>query len=143
VELLLFYPALTRFTCAECQQFVYDVDWDKNCAGTGQRKTYRGGTCDLRRGKNSPPPCFYDAKACPKGSPAEEQEHVLSPENWQAWQLYREVRATNGACLTDAMRADRLLMQNLSILDEMARVRERQQLGREVASNLLPLMFRR
>jgi hypothetical protein len=143
VELSLFYPALTRFTCAECQQYVYDVDWENGCTGTGQRKKYCGGTRDLQRTKNSPPPCFYDAKACPKGSPAEEAEHVLTPENWQAWQLYREVRATNGACLSEAMRNDRLLMQNLTLLDELARARDRQQLGRELAHNLYPLFWRR
>lgn len=95
----------------------------------------------MRRTKDSPPPCAFDDKACPKGSPAEEAMHLLSAENRLTWQIYREVRATNGACLTDEMRRDALLMQNLSYLDELVRIHERRQLGREVAYNLAPLVI--
>jgi hypothetical protein len=138
----LFYPALTQFSCAECQKFVYDVDWANGCTGTGKRKTFCGGTRDLERTAASPPPCAFDKDACPKGSPAEEAEHLLSADNWLSWQIYREVRATNGGCLTEAMKADPLLMRNLAMLDELARVRERQQLGRELAANVARFLIR-
>jgi hypothetical protein len=118
---------------------VYDVDWANGCTGTGKRKTYCGGTRDIRRTAASPPPCAFDKNACPKGSPAEEAEHVLSAENWRAWQFYREVRATGGACLTERMKADALLMQNLALLNDLAEARRRQQLGRELAVNLARL----
>lgn len=143
----MFYPALTQFSCDSCQRKIHDVDWANGCTGTGKVKTYAGGTRELMRTKNSPPPCAFDRpgsseRACPKGSPAEEAEHILSAENWQTWELYRQVRATNGACLTDAMKADALLMRNLALLDELARVRERQQLGRELAANVARFLVR-
>ncbi|HEV8061534.1 MAG TPA: hypothetical protein VGP68_16765 [Gemmataceae bacterium] len=136
----MFYPALTQFTCGECQKKLFDVDWAHGCTGTGKVKTYMtgAGPREQVRGKLNPPPC----SECPKGSPEEEAEHLLSADNWLTWQIYREVKATNGACLTDAMKADALLMRNLAMLDELARVRERQQLGRELAANVARFLVR-
>lgn len=129
----MFYPALTRFNCADCQQFVYDVEWSHGCRGSGQRKKYCGGTKDFVRPAGSPPPC----SDCPKESPAKEHEHVLTADNWLTWQLWREVRASGGACLTDSMRADRVLLENLSLIDDLARIQDRRQLAREIAVNLI------
>lgn len=129
----MFYPALTRFSCAECQAFVYDVDWTNGCEGTGNRKKFCGGTRDVVRPAASPPPC----ELCPKGSPAEEHEHLLTADNWLTLELFREVKATNGACLTDEMKADRLLMQNLAAIDQLWIAKERQRLGREIAANVV------
>lgn len=129
----MFYPALTRFSCADCQRFVYDVEWSKGCRGSGERKRYCGGTKDFVRPANSPPPC----SECPKESPAKEHEHVLTEENWLMWQLWREVRASGGACLTEKMKGDRVLLENLSLIDDLARIRERRQLAQEIAVNLI------
>lgn len=139
---MLFYPALTQFSCADCQRFVYDVDWANGCVGTGKRKTYCGGTRDVARTAGTPPPCAFDKDACPKGSPAEEAEHLLSADNAQTWQLYREVKATGGACLTDEMKRDQLLMRNLALIDQLAEARQRQQLGREIAGQVARFLVR-
>jgi hypothetical protein len=115
VKLLLLHPGLTRFTCAECQQFSYDFE-------TGERDTFLGaeGTrLDVIR--SVPPPC----EKCPKQSPEREREHVLSAKNLQTMVLYRQVQATSGACLTARERRDSVLVNNLAVVDGVVKACEK------------------
>lgn len=57
---------------------------------------------------------------------------MLSPRNRLTLRLYEEVRATGGACLTEAMKRDRVLMRNLADLAELDRARERRLLAEEI-----------
>lgn len=80
---------------------------------------------------------------CPKQSPERGRELRLSERNLQMLRLYNEVRATAGACLTEEMRRDRLLMLNLSDLAAMDRVRERQRLAEEIGYHTALLLVKR
>jgi hypothetical protein len=64
-----------------------------------------------------PPPC----KECPKKSPEEAPGYELTLGNWQAYQFYLRVRATNGAILTDRMKDDEILLSNLAAIDSIMR----------------------
>ena len=126
MRLLLFHPGAAKIDCRLCQRFIFDHE-------KGTLKTYRAGPNREKRPcvrpKGMLPPC----DKCPKGSPSEAHEHHLSRKNWQTFEFYQQVRATGGACLTDRMRMDRLLMQNLAIVDGLYRRFEREQLGIELA----------
>lgn len=107
----MLHPGLARFTCAQCQEFSYDFE-------TGERDTFLGadGTrLDVVR--SVPSPC----EKCPKQSPDREREFTLSKKNMQTLVLYRQVRATGGACLTEHERLDPLLSYNLALVDSVIR----------------------
>ena len=130
----MFHPGLTRFSCAECHQFVYDM-------ATGERTKTCEGLVDVIRpkgpnGEPPKPPC----DKCPKGSPERESEFILTEANRKTYQLYVEVQATAGARLTKAMKRDRWLMQNLAIVHRIAEARkERKQ--EEVAVSMVNGLF--
>lgn len=56
---------------------------------------------------------------CPKKSPENAKRLELSGKNWKTFRLWREVKATHGRCLTDAMARDPIIRRNLSILDAL------------------------
>lgn len=102
-------PALLKFSCAECQQFVYDLE-------TGERQKTCNGLVDVLRIKGPDGKPNTPCKECPKESPEREAEFILTDANRRTYQLYLEVQATAGARLTDAMRQDRWLLRNLAIV---------------------------
>lgn len=99
--------------CSECRLWIYD-DKGQPLKRLGKKQRRRFG---------SPTPC----RECPKKSPAEAKWHELTADNLQALQFYREVQASGGGCLTDAMRRDRRLLRNLSIIDQIVKGHERHQ----------------
>lgn len=128
MRLQLFHPRVAAVPCRLCQQFVYD--WDQRNPTYGQRRQHGGQ--DWLRPDNVPPPC---AK-CPKGSPEQEHESMLSPKNLKTFLLFLRIRATAGRCLTPRQARDPVLLRNLSVVDSMVRCHERQ----EAAEALLPLL---
>lgn len=130
--MILFHPGPAMIDCRDCQQHVYDLK-------TGQRKTFRAGASREEkpcvRPKGTPPPC----SECPKESPEKAKEHELSQRNLQTLRLYREARATVGACLTQRERGDLLLLRNLAVVDALHREYDRSELGREMSYSVARL----
>lgn len=115
MRLLVDHPQLASVTCADCQQWLYDLE-------TGKRRQRRGR--DAPRG-DSPTPCHE----CPKGSPANAGLYELTPESWQTIERHYEVQATRGGCLTDAEKADRWFARLQGICEqELSRQNEASQL---------------
>lgn len=108
--LMLQHPEAAHRPCEECQRWMYHEGKDK--LGT-QRVIGRDGQ-PLTRAKNVPTPCWL----CPKKSPTEAKRIELSDKNWRTWQVYQEVQATGGACLSERERADGMLAANLGIVYE-------------------------
>lgn len=93
---------MAAVSCKDCKAWIHDKDW---------KRSKRGGV-DQPRPPGVPTPC----KICPKGSPADEHWFHLTPRNAAAVRRYHEVQASNGACLSDAERADPWLQWLLSII---------------------------
>ncbi len=111
----MLHPGLSRFSCAQCQQYSYDFE-------TGERDTFLGaeGTrLDVIR--SVPPPC----ETCPKQGPERERDWVLSEKNLASMVLYRQVKATGGLCLTPRERRDAVLAYNLAVIDGVVQECER------------------
>ena len=127
----MFHPALAAIACKDCQRQMHNLE-------TGEPETYRSGPTREEVPKLWPrgtgPPC----KTCPKGSPAEERDHVLTAKNWRTLKIYQQVRATGGHCLTDAERVDPILRQNLATIDVLVRAHEHQRLVIDL-SHLWPI----
>lgn len=103
-------------SCADCQQFVYDMK-------TGKRETYQCGTPDniqpmLRHG--APPPCKL-GETCPKISPEHEKEVTLNLRNSLLHSVYLETRAAG----PPAEPHDGLCRRMLAICDLAYRTQDR------------------
>lgn len=73
---------------------------------------------------------------------AEEAAQVLSKRNGQTYQLAWQVHSTRGACLTDAMRSDRLLMQNVGLVLRLIESFERSDLAERIGREVGPEVAR-
>lgn len=124
----MFHPGVAQIDCRDCQKYVYDFV-------TGKRKTYAQGKRDRPRPASTPPPCHK----CPKESPEKAHEHELSAKNWRTLALYQQVRASSGACLSDEMKRDALLMKNLATIDALFRRWEREQQAVVLATEIVRL----
>jgi hypothetical protein len=89
------HPGVAKVSCSDCQKRAYDLE-------TGQPKTYPAGpTGELRfYDQNHVPPC-RTGWTCPKVSPEQEHEHVLSNKNWRIVTLYHQAKAAGAAVLGD------------------------------------------
>jgi hypothetical protein len=125
-RLELFYPVLARLSCEDCQKYVPDYDWSEH-TGTGKPRGPEGEP--WKRPKESAPPCFK----CPKRSPAEERQHVLSRKNWKTFQLALQAHATGGRCLTEEMSRDGLLMENVTVVCRLIEAHARNDLAERIA----------
>lgn len=83
MDLIEFHPEVAFRDCEVCQKYVFD--------GLGNIETNSATGEPVKRPKGVFPPCRYDPKACPKGSP--EQCRGINDQNLQAYQHYRECRA--------------------------------------------------
>lgn len=135
------YPALARLPCKTCCLFHIEYDWSRH-EGTAEIELDREGN-HSRREEGDTPPCMeadgsrrMDKQVCPKGHPSEERHSVLSDRNRQAWELYKAVQATSGACLTDAMRRDALLMRNLGIIHRIVTQSQQYQQAKDTGSRV-------
>ena len=135
MRLILFHPGPASIDCEECKRFIFDLK-------TGRRETFKSGP------KREEKPCVRPGKIlppcdqCPKESPEKAHEHELSDRNRQTVRLYHQVRATQGGCMTEAMKADRLLARNLAIVDQLYREWEREQAAKELAYQVAVLYQR-
>lgn len=109
VLLKVHHPQVAMIPCSECQKWIYDFS-------TGRRKTVR---CGPER-KEEPieqgpdPPCKQGLSfKCPKGSPEEEADHILTPANQRILDLYRRGKLTNFA----GMELDMLTLELLAVVD--------------------------
>jgi hypothetical protein len=132
VRLLLFHPGVAGIDCEDCKKYVYDLK-------TGERKTYRAGPGRIELPCVRPALLSTPCGECPKKSPENARLIKLNRRNLETVWIYRQVRATGGQCLTEAMAADPLLMRNLTLLDELYREHDRERLGQEVAHAVLLL----
>lgn len=127
MKLLLFHPGAERVTCEQCRRFMVDQS-------TWKFKTFRAGAAReerlCARPRNLPPPCFE----CPKGPPRDAADSILTRRNARTLQLYLQVRATGGQCLTRRMRRNWLLMRNLTIIDGLYREWEASRFSSQIAA---------
>lgn len=110
-----------------CCKNLLDYDWTTH-RGTGQPQIDEATGEPMER--DGPPPCKEGRRShtiCPKESPEKEAEHLLSAKNWQTWELYHAVQASAGACLTERMREDRLLAQNLALVHRLVATHQRRE----------------
>ncbi len=116
VNLLLFHPQLLKRTCQQCQTWLFDDQ---------HRLVQRAGR-PVRRPPGSPTPCWN----CPKKSPAEARgfERDMGKIS-RTLELYCQVRATAGRCLSDREASDPLLARNLAIVDAIVRRGQRVELA--------------
>ena len=124
MRLLLHHPALARVRCSDCAKYVYDEHW--------KRETFEAGSVDnilpvLRHG---PTPCQSGVE-CPKGSPEQEHEHLLSRRNDRMLAVYLESKATG-----HRRPADKLRRWAFSFLDSIYSDWERQDLAEKVIYQL-------
>lgn len=130
MRLLLFHPGLMQTTCQDCKKYLYDPK-------TWKLQTYRAGAEHKKlpclRPVGVPTPC----DTCPRGSPTRERASQLNRRSVGVLQLYLQVRATGGACLDAGMRRNGVLMRDLSLIDELFRIKERiaasEQIGAQIA----------
>lgn len=117
---MLRHPEVYDRSCSDCKLWVYGQD--------GRIET-RAGKPVARTG---PPPCW----SCPKKSPQEAHKYELTRENQALYNLYLQVRASGGACLSEEQRASRRLMEKLSAIDSIVESDRRQKLASELATVL-------
>jgi hypothetical protein len=95
-------PELSTRSCDNCKKWLYRED------GTiAKRRGHK-----LRRPPGQKPPC----RTCPKESPEKAWQYELHQRNWLALDVYWEVQATSGVCLTDVEKSDSILMRNLATI---------------------------
>jgi len=92
-------------SCKSCQEWLYNEE-------TGKIKQRLGK--DVKRG-DALPPC----ESCPKKSPKEAKFYELSAKNYKAVQVYHQVQATNGRCLSERESRDRVLCRNLAMIHQI------------------------
>ena len=106
----LAHPNLAKFTCEDCGKWIYDFRKGEPIIrrATGEAQA---------RAPGQPTPC----RTCPRGSPEQAKALRLPRPQLITISLYAAVRATNGAILTDAERADPILARTLAIIDSVWR----------------------
>lgn len=107
----MLYPQFAERDCQSCVKYDYNDE-------TGEQILHFGKPL-LRHRKN--PPLCKRAGGCPRGTP--EKQNYLSKKNWQAFQHWKECKATG--CFPD----DETVRWNASIIqdvvdraDEMKRI---------------------
>jgi hypothetical protein len=120
---------LTLRPCEECQKWWYEDDSD--------RIHERGGKPMLRP-SSSATPC----QTCPKKSPQEAHRYELNDRSRLALEVYRQVKASHGACLSDRERRDPILLRNLAIIDRLITRSERREIYRGVANEFIAAFFK-
>lgn len=107
------HPGLTRFSCGQCQTFVYDLE-------KGERKTFRSGPDRVETPiPQRLAPCFAGFQ-CGKGTPENEKWTVLSERNQRCYAAYRQARAVNFMGID----MDDLTRDNFAIIDQIVRAHE-------------------
>ena len=122
--------------CEDCKRYVYDLE-------RGERKTYRSGAARVELPQARLAGMPMQCGDCPKESPERGRDLKLSERNLRMLDLYEEVRATGGACLTDAMKRDRVLMRNMADMAALDRARERRKLAEEIGYQTALLLVKR
>lgn len=111
---------------------------------TGEPLTYTSGPNKEKKFYDGPAhedksPCITGSSKCPKVHYSREAEFVLSTKNHLTVLFWRHVRATHGRILDDG-NVDRLLADNLAILDDIYSQRERFNNNKDATDGLLRLI---
>ena len=119
MRLALFHPVAANLPCNECRRWFYNIQ-------TGERRM-RGGRPEPRPANSKIPlPCWE----CPKESPEQEHEHVLSDKNRQAFDFYLMVKHTAGNYLRSLIETDAIVAHNQVIIGQFDEARQVIDLGR-------------
>jgi len=95
---------MAAITCEDCQKWIVDVTKEKYATRGGKRQA---------RKPNQMTPC----RSCPKGGRKRASTLHLSRAHSLTVEIYLRARATHGAGLSDAERADPLLCSHLAVID--------------------------
>lgn len=93
----------------------------------GEGPLYRLGKKVVRTG---PPPCW----SCPKKSPEQAHEFELSKQGHEIYNLYRKVKATAGACLSEEQRKSAVLAERLALVDAIVEADKTLKLAKQVSA---------
>lgn len=133
MTLQLFHPGVAKIRCADCLKRAYNME-------TGEPQTYSSGPDKELKyydGPNHKAPCqTKQTWQCPKGDPSREADFVLIKKNHLAILLWQHVRSTHGQILADS-NVDRLMADNLAILDGLYRAKERAMASRDSADGMV------
>ena len=132
----MFHPGVAKIKCADCVKRLYNMETGEPmtypCGPTKELKFYDGPAHENKS------PCMTGGK-CPKIHPSREAEFILSPKNHLTVLLWRHVRSTHGRIL-ESGNVDRLLADNLAILDDIYAQRERWRNKNDSTDGLLNLI---
>lgn len=132
----MFHPGVARIKCSDCRKRLHNME-------TGEPQTYTSGPNKELKFFDGPAhenksPCMTGGK-CPKIHYSREAEFVLSTKNHNTVLLWRHVRSTHGRIL-EGGHVDRLLADNLAILDDIYQQRERWRNNKDSTDGLLNLI---
>ena len=80
--------------------------------------------------RTGPPPCW----SCPKKSPEQAHEFELSKQGLELYNLYRKVKATSGACLSEEQRSSVILAERLALIDTIVEADKTLKLAKQVSA---------
>ena len=129
------HPRLASLSCDDCKKYATKIP-------DGEIETYEidGRQEPVPRAPGVPTPC----DKCPKGSPEEEHLHVLADQNYVMLAFHRQWKSArrNGLnfALPEKLRNCPVLLENLTIVDEMMDAQEQQISAMRLAQFLLPMM---
>lgn len=121
---MLLNPVVAARSCEQCAEWWYDDGYDKGQTGTWvfrDKILPDGRGNNIKRSPQAKTPCEH----CPKKSPEYAKTLELSDRNAQMVQFYFQTVACSGANLTKRMKADELLMKNLTAIDRLFKRHER------------------
>ncbi len=121
LRLSLEHPRLSTLSCDECRAFVYEIP-------SGIPQTFEGPNGKEKIKRTGPTPC----NMCPKGSPDQEPNYVLSDKNYLTIQLHRRIK-TGVYPLPADLRGDAIFADNCAIIEEVTESVQRQNSQRELS----------
>lgn len=101
--LLMKFPQVANRDCNHCQEYQYDEE-------TGKPRQVNGTEELMKRPVGGFPPC-RTRRGCPKGTPENQLE--ITPQNFQAYQHYRECKAVGRFPDDGTVRANAVIIQDV------------------------------
>lgn len=126
LRLLLEHPQHARLSCADCKKWLVDIKTAEYTKRANQK---------IPRPENIPTPC----KECPKGSPENEVNCVLTKDNEALVGLWNMARARGWQRLSEDF-FDPWNEQQISLIARVYEAFQQRQLGRTIALELVPLL---
>jgi hypothetical protein len=85
--------------------------------------------------RNGPTPC----SVCPKKSPEQAKEMMLTDQNWKVYDHYLQAKSVG---MTDAERADPIVRRNFAVLDVLVKASHERELAVNLARELKKILPR-